>query len=83
MNLRPFALGASFGHVPAPPPRAMSGPAAAAARATAATERPAGGNGGSVYHFHVATPDPESFARSRATVARGARRLVGMAERFE
>lgn len=31
MNLRPFALGASFGHVPAPPPRAMSGPAAAAA----------------------------------------------------
>lgn len=33
-------------------------------------------------HFHVRTPDPVGFARSRASVARGARRLLAQAERY-
>lgn len=41
-----------------------------------------GWGGGVVNHFHVQTPDPAGFARSRATVARGARRLLAQAERF-
>lgn len=72
-----FAQGGMVRGIPMGPPRLGQAPAA-----KGAAVQNAAGAAAPVYHFHVQTPDPERFARSRATVARGARQLVAMADRF-
>lgn len=75
---KPFAAGGTFGFVPDPPSRAF---ADAAAVAEAAAASGAAGSPTVINHWNVTTPDAKSF-ESRATVARGARRLVGMSARY-
>jgi len=76
-----FSLGGTFGYIPDPPRRAFASEAAATAAGYRAAPSVGDGNGGTVNNFYVTTPDAKSF-ESRATVARGARRLVGMSARY-